>query len=129
MASSAFDVSSEVRVMTEEPASSAGLSEVLRLTGALADQVLDAQIMQRAVPDEQIRALANAALLLEEHAIPLPPMLMQVLHDLGKAVAPIEAAEAGERPGNPQSGSTGNGPQAAKGFSRFMRTFRGKPDA
>ena len=59
------------------------LPEVLRMASVLAEQVLDAQIMHRPVPDEQLRALANAALVLEEHGVALPPLLIQVLHEVG----------------------------------------------
>ncbi|MCJ2103954.1 hypothetical protein MKK70_00850 [Methylobacterium sp. E-041] len=56
------------------------LSEVSRLAGLLADQVLDAQIMSRPVPEQHIRALLSAAFLLDEHGLPLPSLLQQIVH-------------------------------------------------
>ncbi|MCJ2109985.1 hypothetical protein MKK64_01945 [Methylobacterium sp. E-025] len=61
-------------------ASSARLSEVARLAGLLADQVLDAQIMNRPVPDQHIRTLLSAAFLLDEYGLPLPSLLQQIVH-------------------------------------------------
>ncbi|MCJ2079036.1 hypothetical protein MKK68_25950 [Methylobacterium sp. E-016] len=56
------------------------LSEVSRLAGLLADQVLDAQIMSRPVPDQHIRTLLSAAFLLDEYGLPLPSLLQQIVH-------------------------------------------------
>ena len=56
------------------------LSEVARLAGLLADQVLDAQIFSRPIPDQHIRTLLSAAFLLEEYAVPLPSLLQQIVH-------------------------------------------------
>ena len=73
-------------------APSARLSETLRLTALLTEQVVATQMMKRPISDEQIRALANAALVLEEYAVPLPPLLMQALDEIGSnlLVAPVE---------------------------------------
>ncbi len=57
------------------------LSELARLAGLLADQVLDAQIMGRPVPDQQIRTLLSAAFLLDEYGVPLPSLLQQIVHE------------------------------------------------
>src|SRR5215213_4514017 len=70
--------------MTEQAATTERLSEVTRLATLLADRVLDAQIMSRPIADVQIRALLDAALVLGEHAAPLSPLLMQVLHEIDK---------------------------------------------
>ncbi|MCJ2111576.1 hypothetical protein MKK64_10265 [Methylobacterium sp. E-025] len=56
------------------------LSEVSRLAGLLADQVLDAQIMSRPVSDQHIRTLLSAAFLLDEYGLPLPSLLQQIVH-------------------------------------------------
>ena len=56
------------------------LSEVARLAGLLADQVLDAQILSRPIPDHHIRTLLSAAFLLEEYGVPLPSLLQQIVH-------------------------------------------------
>ena len=71
--------------MTERLVPVERLSEVARLATLLADRVLDAQIMNRPISDLQIRALLDAALVLEEHQMPLPPLLMQILHEVGTA--------------------------------------------
>ena len=89
------------------------IPEVLRLTSVLAEQVLDAQIMRRPVPDEQIRALANAALLLEEHGVTLPPLLMQVLHEVGADGA---SEDAGSRDGDAEK---------SRGLGWLLKPFQG----
>ncbi|TXN67822.1 hypothetical protein [Methylobacterium sp. WL6] len=61
-------------------ASSERLPELSRLAGLLADQVLDAQIMSRPVPDQHIRTLLSAAFLLDEYGLPLPSLLQQIVH-------------------------------------------------
>ncbi|WP_210248458.1 hypothetical protein [Methylobacterium sp. WL103] len=42
--------------------------------------MLDAQIMNRPVPDQHIRTLLSAAFLLEEYGVPLPSLLQQIVH-------------------------------------------------
>ncbi|KQP30053.1 hypothetical protein ASF49_15145 [Methylobacterium sp. Leaf104] len=69
------------------------LSEVVRLATLLADQVLDAQIMSRPVPDEHIRALLEAALVLRQHGQELPSLLGQIMHGIS-AEALKDPAEA-----------------------------------
>ena len=71
--------------MSEASDSAEKLSEVLRLAALLSDQVLDAQIMKRPVPDEQVRALAGAATVLEEHGVPVPPLMTQALHEIERS--------------------------------------------
>jgi hypothetical protein len=67
----------------------ARLSEVSRLATLLADRVLDAQIMSRPVPDEHIRALLEAALLLKEYGQELPSLLSQIMHGVDKPEADV----------------------------------------
>jgi hypothetical protein len=102
--------------VNEQPAIDRRLSEVARLATLVADQVLDAQIMSRPVPDAQIRALLDAALVLEEHAMPLPPLLMQILHEVDEASGPgtLDAVQGGGEQGK------------ATGFTRLLRSFRGE---
>src|ERR1700710_2707936 len=107
--------------MTERAATTERLSEVTRLATLLADRILDAQIMSRPIADVQVRALLDAALVLEEHGIPLPPLLMQILHEVdrnpeGRATERV-ASDGAE-------GASGQG--EGGGFSRLLRTFRGK---
>jgi hypothetical protein len=84
----------------------------------LADRALDAQIMGRAVPPDQVVALAKAARLLHEHGVDWPPLLTQVLHEL----AGMDGQDvAGETP-----------PEASRtlpdvdlhGLTRFFAGFR-----
>jgi hypothetical protein len=60
------------------------LTEVRRLTEALIDQVLEAQIAGRPVPEEQSTALIKAAFFLRDCNLPWWPMLAQALHGLGR---------------------------------------------
>lgn len=78
--------------MSNQPALPERLQEVLRLAAHLTGQVLDAQIAKQPIPPEQVRALATAALLLDEHGVPLPSLLMQVLHDVAGEAAPADDA-------------------------------------
>lgn len=55
------------------------LSEVARLAGLLADQVLDAQIFSRPIPDQHIRTLLSAAFFMEQYGVPLPSLLQQIV--------------------------------------------------
>jgi hypothetical protein len=85
--------------MTAEPSTPERLSEVLRLCTALADRALDAKIMCRLVPADQVVALAKAAHFLQDHGVEWPPLLAQVLHELAgnndeRASAPSAEPEA-----------------------------------
>lgn len=70
--------------MTVEPPPCERLSEVRRLTEALIDQVLEAQIVGRPVPREQGEALIKAAFFLRDCNLPAWPMLAQALYGLGR---------------------------------------------
>ncbi len=67
--------------MTVQPPSPEQLSEVLRLCTVLSDRALDAKIMGREMPADQMTALAKAARLLQDHGVEWPPLLTQVLHE------------------------------------------------
>lgn len=54
--------------------------ERARLAGLLVDQVRDAQIFSRPIPDRHIRTLLSAAFLLKEYRVPLPSPLQQIVH-------------------------------------------------
>ncbi len=56
------------------------LPELSRLAALLARNVLDAQIAGQPVPEQQIRSLLDAALLLEEYGVELPSLLGQIMH-------------------------------------------------
>ncbi|TXN39597.1 hypothetical protein FV232_22215 [Methylobacterium sp. WL30] len=91
------------------------LSEVSRLAGLLADQVLDAQIMSRPILDQHIRALLDAALLLDKHSIPLPALLMQIVHEIDKDTGRMAAAEEVEQ-------------AEVKGMAWLLRPFQGRKE-
>lgn len=55
------------------------LSEVSRLAGQLADRVLSAQIASQPIPEAQIHALLDAAIILDAYAMKLPPLLEQMI--------------------------------------------------
>ncbi len=74
----------------------AGLSEVSRLATLLADQALDAQIMSRPIPDDQVQALLDAAVLLDEYGQEIPPLLGQIVHEIGSS-APERAVRSAKR--------------------------------
>ena len=104
--------------MTEQRGDATQMSEVLRLIGTLSDEVLDAQIMKRPVPAVQVAALADAARLLQDHDIALPPMLLQVLHGLDREGS-SPTGDADVESIDPQSGV-----DSGKGLGRFLRPFR-----
>ena len=81
---------------TGEIALPAGLLEVSRFAALLSDRVLDAQIMGRPVPDRNIRALLEAALLLREYDQDLPSLLSQIMHGaaVSKEPAPVEPRQS-----------------------------------
>ena len=70
--------------MIIEPAPPNRLAEVRRLTEALIDHVLEAQVLGRPVPQDQSEALVKAAFFLRECNLPWWPMLAQALHGLGR---------------------------------------------
>ncbi|WP_455989303.1 hypothetical protein [Methylorubrum extorquens] len=61
--------------MTDAGAQSDKLGEVARLASLMADRILEAQIMERPIPQEQLNALVNAAWLLQDHDVPWPPLV------------------------------------------------------
>lgn len=94
------------------------LDEVQRLTSALADQVLDAQITGRSVSGQQAVALAQAANLLHDHGVEWPPMLEQALHGLAKGAdhSSVHAEKRTVADDEPNS--------VIAGLERFMGAFR-----
>jgi hypothetical protein len=112
--------------MTERLAPVERLSEVARLATLLADRVLDAQIMSQPISDLQIRALLDAALVLEEHQMPLPPLLTQILHEVGTAssrnASDKTSSRADGRPPRATQGDDGEG--VVGSFTRLLRSFR-----
>lgn len=68
------------------------LGEVVRLATLLADRIFEAQIAARPIPQEQFNALVNAAWLLQDHDVPWPPLVEEVLHEAGRRMNQGEAA-------------------------------------
>lgn len=104
--------------MTVEPSSPARLSEVRRLTEALIDQVLEAQIVGRPVPLEQSAALIKAAFFLRECNLPWWPMLAQALHGLGHGIDEAATDETAKAEALKDTD--------LEGLSRFFAGFRAK---
>jgi hypothetical protein len=115
--------------MTDRPSDAERLSEISRLSGVLAERVLDAQIMSEPIQDLQIKALLDAALLLEEYAVPLPPLLTQILHEVSDDVfgegGPDDTAPTTELDAKVGSAEGGEGSAKTLSFSRLLRPFRG----
>lgn len=67
------------------------IAEVVRLAMLLAQRVLATLVMERTIPTQQAVALAEAAELLRNHDVGWPPLLSQVVYELGAArkAAPI----------------------------------------
>lgn len=55
------------------------LPELSDLAGRLASRVVEAQIAGAPVPDDHIRFLLDAALLLQEHGVGLPSLLGEIM--------------------------------------------------
>lgn len=102
--------------VSDQPTSTNRLAEVERLTGALTDQILDAQIMKRSIPAEQAHALAKGARLLHDNGVPWPPMLAQALQDLMKG--------RGEAEPEPKPSIEAAEALAQTGLSRLLGAFR-----
>ncbi|TXN65130.1 hypothetical protein [Methylobacterium sp. WL6] len=94
-------------------ASSERLSEVSRLAGLLADQVLEAQTLGRLVLDQQIRALLDAALLLGDYNVPLPPLLTQIVYEIDAETGRMAETDAVEQ-------------AEAKSMAWLLRPFQGR---
>lgn len=69
------------------------LPELSRLAALFARTVLDAQIQGRPVPDDQIRFLLDAALLLNEYGAELPSPLDQIMQDASAPKVPEPSAD------------------------------------
>ncbi|MCI9879218.1 hypothetical protein MTL_04110 [Methylobacterium goesingense] len=65
------------------------LPELSRLAALFARTVLEAQIQGRPVPDDQIRFLLDAALLLNEYGMDLPSPLDQIMQDASAPKEPV----------------------------------------
>ncbi|AWN39527.1 hypothetical protein [Methylobacterium durans] len=102
------------------------VSEVVRLTTALADQVLMARLEERAVYTEQVGALVKAARFLEQQGEPWPPLLTQALYELSGTTAEGALATGASSAGQERvEGEDSDAkPQDERGLSRFLRLLR-----
>lgn len=103
--------------MTEVSAQSDKLGEVARLATLMADRILEAQITNRPIPQEQFNALVNAAWLLQDHDVPWPQLVEEVLHEAGRRMNQGETAPEAADPEPEDDG-------ALAGLTRFFSGFR-----
>ncbi|MEE7457564.1 hypothetical protein MPAR168_23475 [Methylorubrum populi] len=103
--------------MTEASAQSDKLSEVARLVTLMADRILEAQITDRPISQEQFNALVNAAWLLQDHNVPWPPLVEEVLHEAGRR---LNRGEAAPDIADPEPEGDG----ALAGLTRLFSGFR-----
>jgi hypothetical protein len=93
------------------------LSQVARLATLMADRILEAQITCRPIPQEQFNARVNAAWLLQGHDVPRPPLVEEVLHEVGRRLNQGEiASEAADLEPDDYG--------ALAGLARFFSGFR-----
>jgi hypothetical protein len=60
------------------------MDRILEMSGELADRMHEDQAAGRGVSEDRVRALVKAAMLLEEHGLPWPPRVMQVLQEIDR---------------------------------------------
>lgn len=70
--------------MTTASSAPPGMNEILEMSGELAERMHEDQTAGRDVSEDRVRALVKAAMLLEEHGLPWPPRMMQVLQDIDR---------------------------------------------
>lgn len=65
--------------MTTASSAPPGMNEILEMSGELAERMFEDQAAGREVAEDRVRALMKAAMLIEEHGLPWPPRVMDVL--------------------------------------------------
>ena len=98
------------------------IGEVSRLATLAAERILEAQMTERPPSRELFVAFVSAARLLEEHDVPWPPLVEQVLFEAGKRFSRADA-----EPPEPERENEAAGVVA--GLARFLSGFRRRPDA
>ncbi|MFF8799846.1 MULTISPECIES: hypothetical protein [unclassified Methylobacterium] len=98
------------------------IGEVSRLATLAAERILEAQMTERPPSRELFVAFVSAARLLEEHDVPWPPLVEQVLFEAGKRFSRADA-----EPPEPERENEAAGIVA--GLTRFLSGFRRRPDA
>ncbi|KAB1074072.1 hypothetical protein [Methylobacterium planeticum] len=111
---------------TERP-SPERLARVSELAVKLAEKALAERMLQRPVADQTVTALAQAALLLEEHGEPVPPLALELLtrffeerRRAGDGAGPGPAGGAG----HPEDPHDPDGPTVARKVIGFFRSLR-----
>ena len=67
------------------------LDEASKLATKLAERSLAEMMLHGSLPAPTVRVLANAALLLEEHAYPIPPLVLDLLTRLDEQTHDAES--------------------------------------
>ncbi|WP_419828644.1 hypothetical protein [Methylobacterium sp.] len=68
------------------------MDEILRLSTALAEQMLEAQVMGQPIPTQKFTALVGAARFLKDNNMAWPPLVEEVVHEIGKRMAAAKSA-------------------------------------
>ncbi|WP_336488748.1 hypothetical protein [Methylobacterium nigriterrae] len=100
------------------------LARVSELAARLAEKTLADRMLEHPTPDATLRALADAALLLDAHGQPIPPLALELLTRLfeeRRGEAGAADAVAADEP--PSEGGSDAAPEEAPG-RRLMRLFR-----
>jgi hypothetical protein len=79
-----------------DDARSPKVDEVLRLSETLAEQMMGAQVLGRTIPTQQLTALVGAARFLQDHNVPWPPLVDEVVQEIGKRMAAAKSAPSDE---------------------------------
>ncbi|MBB2964624.1 hypothetical protein [Methylobacterium sp. R2-1] len=93
------------------------IGELSRLATLAAERILEAQITDRPLTRELFTALVHAAQLLEDHNVPWPPLVEQVLYEAGRRFSEADAAGEATDPKPEGVGLT-------TGFMRFLGNLR-----
>lgn len=97
------------------------IGEVSRLVTLAAERILEAQTTERPPSQELFIAFVSAARLLEEHDVPWPPLVEQVLFEAGKRFSRTDAEPSAAERENEAAG-------VVAGLTRFLSGFRRRSD-
>ena len=102
--------------MTEANEQPDKLVDVLQLADAVANRLLEARTMNSSIDPEQFAALVRAARLLQDHEVPWPPLVVQVMQEFAEGLASAKAGTEAEEP-------TADDDGPVTGLTRFMAAF------
>lgn len=103
--------------MTEVGAPRERIGELSRLATLAADRILEAQVTDGPLSRELFNALVSAAQLLDDHDVPWPPLVEQVLFEAGRRFSEADAAHEATDPETAGEGVVAN-------LTRFFSSFR-----